>query len=106
MALVTLFVTLWSLVGGEVTWHNGLPPAYAQERVLSFGGFNCSTKEGWVTTNAPLRVVVHELAHAYDCLDDGKLNGSPGLYPPVTLAPWEDPAEWYAYEVVRQGKIR
>jgi len=31
----------------------------------------------WIAPNAPLTVAVEELAHLYDCLDDGVFNGSP-----------------------------
>ncbi|MDA0301853.1 MAG: hypothetical protein O2822_04945 [Chloroflexi bacterium] len=55
---------------------------------------------------AALNTLVHELAHAYDGMDDGRLNGSPGHPRPPTFeeareltgvrGAWEAP-DWYCW---------
>lgn len=110
-ALAGVFLLLWSLVGGQYQWHN--IDRYGDG--LRLGAFSCESGEGWISPDAPLSIVVHELAHAYDCSDDGELNGSPGHAPqfhvsPALLASWGPGynwrAEWYAQEVVRTGRLR
>lgn len=61
-------------------------------------------------------VIVHELAHAYDGLDDGIINGSPGHFTNNisilhTGTPYEkycfsSKIEHYACEVVRTGLLK
>ncbi|KKL59404.1 hypothetical protein LCGC14_2215710 [marine sediment metagenome] len=55
-----------------------------------------------------LDILAHELAHAYDCIDDGYMNGSPLARPPVRPAwisdyCWNSGAEWFACSVQRYG---
>ncbi|MEK9809855.1 MAG: hypothetical protein VW362_05375 [Candidatus Nanopelagicales bacterium] len=114
MVMIELFMMLWALVGTQFTWHNGLPGQLAGHAEVQ-GAFLCGSGEGWVRESAPLEWVNHELAHALDCLDDGKMNGSPG-HPPTydwseyceyvgrDCGYWR--AEHYAQEVVRTGRIR
>lgn len=55
---------------------------------------------------AGLNTLVHELAHVYDGMDDGRLNGSPGHPRPPSFeeareltgprGPWEAP-DWYCW---------
>ena len=61
-----------------------------------------------IAPDATLSTLVHELAHAQDCLDDGMLNGSPGTRPDtrpegVQSYCWDSDAEWYACSVVRRA---
>ena len=55
--------------------------------------------------------MLHELAHAYDCADNGAMDSSPTLRPAVRPAwasdyCWLSDAEWYACSVVRFGTVR
>jgi hypothetical protein len=57
-----------------------------------------------------LDVVIHELAHAHDCADNGEIDGSPGGRPDARPAwtsdyCWNSAAEWYACSVSRAGRI-
>lgn len=45
----------------------------------------------WIARSASLEVAIEELAHAYDCLDDGMMNGSP--MPTVSVLKWHGPPE-------------
>lgn len=114
MTLIELFLLLWSLVGGQFTWHNELPPGLGEVAPHVYGGLSCKTREAWLAPSAGLEGAVHELAHAYDCVDDGLLNGSPGHAPDIDWGmvcdrlghpcPYWN-AEWYAYEVVRTHRL-
>ena len=60
---------------------------------------------------AGLEVVLHELAHAYDCADNGEIDGSPGARPSARPAGisdycWLSEAEWYACSVTETGRLR
>jgi hypothetical protein len=56
--------------------------------------------------------LAHELAHAYDCADDGRMNASPigGARPPerpewASTYCWNTDAEWYACWAVHTGLV-
>ena len=66
----------------------------------------------WSNRRLTPEVIAHELAHIYDCIDDGELNGSTGhprvfrrgvVYASHCLS---NSREWYACEVVRTGTLR
>lgn len=110
---MALFALLWPLVGDAYEWHNGLPVDVLARNPAALGAFDCAAGEGWVSVTAPMNVVVHELAHAYDCLDNGLLDGSPGHPLPAWSRDWvyfDMPPYWaaehYAHEVVRTGRLR
>jgi hypothetical protein len=58
----------------------------------------------------PMSVLVHELAHAYDCADDGEVNGSPMPADAVLRSVFAScrsiAAERYACWVVESGRVR
>ncbi len=56
-------------------------------------------------------IVLHELAHAYDCADNGEIDGSPAGRPAERPAwssdyCWNSPAEWYACSLTETGRLR
>ena len=66
----------------------------------------------YVGPGVDLLTLAHELAHAHDCADDGKLNASPigGARPaqrPTWASDycWKSDAEWYACWVVHSGRV-
>jgi hypothetical protein len=110
--LVGLYLTLWALAGAGVVVHEVEGPVhfvdlYGEERHAP-GALSCQPgrpPELWISNDADLEVLAHELAHAYDCLDDGELNGSPAPRPaqrPTWVSDycWSSDAEWYACDVV------
>jgi hypothetical protein len=114
--LVELFFILWSLVGGHVVIHDvdghvPITDLYGSARHAE-GATGC---EGgapaiWISRQASLDTLVHELAHAYDCLDNGALDGSPSKRPPARPAwasdyCWESDVEWYACAVVHYRRV-
>ena len=116
-ALVALYIALWSAVGPSVHIHELDAPVqfvdlYGNQREAP-GATGCSPARGadlWFGPSADLEIVVHELAHAYDCLDDGVLNGSPIERPaerPAWVSDycWTSDVEWYACWVVNSGQI-
>ncbi|MGE3960121.1 MAG: hypothetical protein AB7F65_00395 [Dehalococcoidia bacterium] len=64
-------------------------------------------RDGWEETLA------HELIHAYDCRDNGAVDGSPGHPRPAERPPglsdreWSagDDAHWYVAQVFRTGQL-
>ena len=87
---------------------------YGEERHAP-GALSCAPGEPpqlWISADADLEVLVHELAHAFDCLDDGELNGSLARRPAAahhawtTDYCWSSDAEWYACSVVRNATTR
>lgn len=116
-ALVALYIALWSAVGPSVHVHELDAPVqfvdlYGNQREAP-GATGCSPARGadlWFGPSADLEIVVHELAHAYDCLDDGVLNGSPIERPaerPAWVSDycWTSDVEWYACWAVNSGQI-
>lgn len=112
--MIHLFITLWLLVYSVlvVTVQEGpvlFYDAYGIHRATS-AGFACA--EGipflWVQPDVTLDVLVHELAHAYDCIDNGILDGSP-ISRPATHPAWASDycwvlhSEYYACSVTRGG---
>ena len=72
----------------------------------------CTSKGGAIvflpTAGASLDELVHELAHAYDCIDNGVMDGSPIERPaerPTWVSDycWLLKAEWFACSVQRYG---
>lgn len=115
--LFGLFVTLWALVGSGVTVHQLDGPVhftdlYGNERRAP-AALACPPDGRavlWLGDRVDLETMVHELAHALDCSDDGQLNASPirGERPAVRPSwvsdyCWESDAEWYACWVVHSG---
>ena len=118
MALIELVTALFALAGPQLTVQH-VPGAvrftdlYGTERHAS-AALECRRGGESVLYLSPsvnIETLAHELAHAYDCADDGKLNASPirGLRPlerPAWASDycWNTDAEWYACWVVYSGK--
>ena len=115
--LVSLYLVLWVLASPNVVTHEVDGPVrfidlYGVEREAP-GALACPSggaAQLWLSDDAGLEVVVHELAHAFDCVDDGELNGSPG--PMRSARPewvsdycWSSEAELYACWVVHGGRV-
>lgn len=111
LALFSLFLSLWSLVSAHVTVHPLSGPVPITDLYGSHRGAEAATDCAggrpaiWLSSNASVETLVHETAHAYDCLDDGAMNNSPSLRPAVRPAwasdyCWTSDAEWYACAVV------
>ena len=116
--LVGLYLTLWALSGVGVAVHGVEGPVhfvdlYGEERRAP-GALSCTPGEPpqlWISAGAGLEVLVHEVAHAFDCLDDGELNGSLARRPAerpawATDYCWSSDPEWYACSVVRNAATR
>lgn len=114
-ALIVVFMALWSAVGGQIDIHPSAEPVrfvdlYGQEREEP-AALACAPglpPQLWIGRGLTLDIFVHELAHAYDCLDDGLLNGSPMPRPEqrpdwVSDYCWDSSAEWYACWVTYTG---
>jgi hypothetical protein len=117
VALIELVTALFALAGPQLTVQH-VPGAvrftdlYGTERHAP-AALECRRGGEPVLYLSPgvhIETLAHELAHAYDCADDGKLNGSPirGLRPlerPAWASDycWNTVAEWYACWVVRSG---
>ena len=114
--LVGLYLTPWALAGLGVVVHEVEGPVhfvdlYGEERHAP-GALSCAPGEPpelWISAGADLVVLVHELAHAFDCLDDGELNGSPTRRPDARPAwtsdyCWSSDPEWYACSVVHHAR--
>lgn len=84
-ALFAAFVLLFQLVAGHtaITIHDGAPfltRTVGSQVTYSLGYVTCwsdGRSEVHLPQTAAFTTWVHELAHAYDCADDGELNGSP-----------------------------
>lgn len=114
MSLLALFLSLFAAVGPALT----VRPTDQGVRILDLYGADrwvpaaLECRPGgepvlYVSPGADLATLVHELAHAHDCADDGELNASPirGARPEVRPAwasdyCWNTDAEWYACWVV------
>ncbi len=83
-ALIMAFALLLHLTAGHtsVIVHD---TSFLERRVgtqvtISLGYVVCwpgGRSEVHLPRTAPFTTYLHELAHAYDCLDDGEMNGSP-----------------------------
>ncbi len=115
-ALAPLLLALWALIGGHVQLYRLDGPVHFSDLYGSPRAAEAATGclEGqpqvWVSTGASLDTLVHEFAHAYDCLDDGVMNDSPSLRPRqrpdwVSDYCWQSDAEWYACSVVYYGSV-
>ena len=117
--LIALLLTLWSLVGSAVVVHEVDGPVrftdlYGNARETS-SALAChpdGSAHLWLMPAADLRTVTHELAHAYDCLDDGEMNASPIAAARPRSRPWwaseycwDTDAEWYACWAVHSGSV-
>ena len=108
--LLSLLFALWSLAGSDVVVHQVDGPVrftdlYGSEREAA-GAVGCP--EGgpahlWLSLGVDTETLVHEMAHVWDCVDDGLMNASPidGVRPPVRPVwvsdyCWNTDAEWYA----------
>ncbi len=110
-ALLALFLSLWSIVGGHVTIHQLNGPVqftdlYGSPREAA-AATGCVHRhpDMWLSPDVDMATLAHETAHAVDCLDDGLMNDSPSLRPAVRPAwvsdyCWNSDAEWYACSVV------
>jgi len=81
---------------------------YGTERYVE-GAVDCIDGHAivWLSATASESTVAHELAHVYDCVDNGVLDGSPSVRPdtqPVWASDycWQHPVEWHACEMVRK----
>ena len=109
-ALFSVFVSLWMLVAGHLTVHHLDGPVRftdlygsPREAVAATGCVN-GEAEMWLAPDFDMSTFVHEMAHAYDCVDDGRLNNSPSLRPAerpewVSDYCWTSDAEWYGCSV-------
>ena len=116
-SLIPLLLALWALIGGQAQLYQLQGPVnftdlYGSPRVAEAAtGCTAAKPQVWISAGAPLETVVHEFAHAYDCLDDGLMNDSPSLRPAqrpdwVSDYCWQSEAEWYACSVVYYGNAR
>ena len=119
MGLLELVTALFALVGPQLSVQYLDRPVrftdlYGAERRAA-AALECPRSGQpvlYLGPGADLPTLTHELAHAHDCADDGKLNASPirGARPAQRPAwasdyCWNTDAEWYACWVVRTGSI-
>ena len=116
-ALFPLFLSLWSLVAGQLAIHQLSGPVtftdlYGSPREAEAAlGCPDGKAELWLSPTVSWETLVHELAHAYDCIDDGEMNNSRSSRPATRPAwasdyCWSSDAEWYACSVVYYGSIQ
>lgn len=117
--LFALFVALWGMIGAQVdVRHVDGPVRFtdlygnAREAQAALGCPAGGQPIMWLGADVDLETIVHELAHAVDCNDDGVMNASPiqGERPAtrpswVSDYCWNTDAEWYACWVVRSGSV-
>ena len=110
-AIYAFLVVIWSLVGGHVTVHPldgavAITDLYGSPRqAVAASSCHHQQPEMWLSPDVDVETLVHEAAHAFDCLDDGVMNNSPSLRPAerpdwVSDYCWRSDAEWYACSVV------
>jgi hypothetical protein len=117
--VLDLVTALWLLVGPQLTVQHLDGPVrftdlYGAARHAP-AALECRGRGNAVLYLGPAvdaRTLAHELAHAHDCADDGKLNASPirGARPaqrPAWVSDycWNTDAEWYACWVVHSGQV-
>lgn len=115
VALYQLIFFLMALLNGQVVYHevdgtiDGVD-IYGRERQAP-AAMDCfeGVPHVWLGDGVTFEIFAHELVHAYDCVDDGEMNGSPwpDRPPPwpvgeriVTLDCWLSDVEWAACESV------
>lgn len=119
MTLLQVFVALWGLVGSQIS-------VVRLETDVRFTDLYGVAREAPAALACPdngrpvlylgprvdLETLVHELAHARDCVDDGALNASPiGGARPAARPDWASDycwnadAEWYACWVVQSRSL-
>lgn len=110
--LIPLLIALWTAVAPNMTVHRLDGPVQfndlygnAREAEAALG---CSSAGPhlYLSPTVSLETLVHELAHAHDCLDNGEMDASPTQRPAVRPAwasdyCWFSDAEWYACSVVQ-----
>ena len=110
--LIPVLIALWSVVAPDLTIHRLDGPVqftdlYGSAREAEAAlGCPASGPELWLSPTVSLETLVHELAHARDCLDNGVMDASPTERPAVRPAwasdyCWFSDAEWYACSVVQ-----
>ena len=82
-----------------------------REAVAASGCMDGASKIWLSDEGASFEVLLHELAHAYDCADNGEIDGSPGgqaEHRPAWASDycWDSPAERYACAVTETGQLR
>jgi hypothetical protein len=117
---MALFVALWELIGVQTSVQYSHGPVsftdlYGSERHAA-AALECRPGGRpvlYLSPTADLETVLHEFAHAYDCIDDGVMNASPvGQARPARRPSWasdycwDSDAEWYACWVVRARAVR
>ena len=114
--LIPLLIALWTAVAPGLTVHRLDGPVQftdlygnAREAEAALG---CSPggPHLWLSPTISLETIVHELAHARDCLDNGTMDASLTLRPAVrpdwvSDYCWFSDAEWYACSVVEFGDV-
>ncbi len=116
-ALISLLVTLWGLVGSQLVVSQLDGPVqftdlYGTERMAE-AAFACppgGPPQLLLSPQWSMETLIHELAHAYDCQDDGVMDGSPTTRPAERPAwasdyCWNSDAEWYACSVMHYGSM-
>ena len=114
--LIPMLIALWSIVAPDLTVHRLDGPVqftdlYGNAREAEAAmGCPASGPELWLSPTVSLETLVHELAHANDCIDNGVMDASPTQRPAVRPAwasnyCWNSDAEWYACSVVKYGKV-
>jgi hypothetical protein len=120
VAALALFLALWELIGAHTT-------VVHSERLVAFTDLYGSERHAaaalecrpggrpvlYVSSSADMDTLLHEFAHAYDCIDDHAMNASPiGSVRPAERPAWASDycwgsdAEWYACLVVRTRSVR
>ncbi|MPZ97796.1 MAG: hypothetical protein GEU80_00435 [Dehalococcoidia bacterium] len=116
LGLLTLLLALAAQAGPDVTVYRLGGPVeftdlYGSVRTAEAAvGCPGGHPELWLSPSVSLETLVHELAHVYDCVDNGAMDGSPTLRPlarPVWASDycWESEAEWYACSVAHYGSV-
>lgn len=116
-AVISLLVTLWGLVGSQLIVSQLDGPVqftdlYGSERTAE-AALACppgGPPQLLLSPQWSMETLLHELSHAYDCQDDGVMDGSPTTRPAERPAwasdyCWTSDAEWYACSVVHYGSV-
>lgn len=111
--LIGLLFTIWTLVSADLTVTQFDGPVrftdlYGSARTAE-AALACPTDAAPIlllSDRFSVATLVHELAHAYDCQDNGVMDGSPISRPDQRPAwaseyCWAADAEWYACAVVQ-----
>lgn len=117
VGLLALLVTIWTLVSANlaVTQFDGpvhFTDLYGNARTAE-AALACPAGEAPIlllSDHFSISTLVHELAHAYDCQDNGVMDGSlisrPEERPAWTSDYcWTVDAEWYACSVVQYRNV-